>query len=558
MSNQSWFKHYDKGVPYTLAPYPERTLVDVVSESASQRPNHSALLFQGNAISYRELDGLSTAFANALIDLGVKPSDRVALLLPNAPQIILSLVGTWKAGGIVVPLNPLYTERELEHAICESGAETVVVLTPFYNKVKAIQPRTPVRNVIATNIKEFLPSVKKLLFTMLKERKDGHRIELQHGDWWLSDLLRKHKNAPKLSHQVKPTDPAILLFSGGTTGTPKAALGTHHSLFMAGTQLRTWLMNVLEDWDDIIMLNMPLFHAYGLLGVLATGLVGHNTFALVPNPRDLDDLLATIQRVRPAFLPGVPTLFNALLDHPKVKSGQVDLTSLKLCISGASSLLAETKQRFEAVTGGHIIEAYALTESMLGATVSPVLGVYKPGSIGIPLPDVEVRIVEVETGQSNLAVGEIGEILLRAPQIMQGYWNKPEETANMLRDGWLYTGDIGYQDEDGYVFIVDRKKDLIKPSGFQVWPRDVEEVIATHPAVAEVCVGGVPDPQTVEAVKAWVVLYPGQQLSEVDLRTYCRERLAAYKVPKFVEFRESLPKSNVGKILRRELVAKPR
>jgi long-chain acyl-CoA synthetase len=558
MSNQSWFKHYDKGVPYTLAPYPERTLVDVVSESASQRPNHSALLFQGNAISYRELDGLSTAFANALIDLGVKPSDRVALLLPNAPQIILSLVGTWKAGGIVVPLNPLYTERELEHAICESGAETVVVLTPFYNKVKAIQPRTPVRNVIATNIKEFLPSVKKLLFTMLKERKDGHRIELQHGDWWLSDLLRKHKNAPKLSHQVKPTDPAILLFSGGTTGTPKAALGTHHSLFMAGTQLRTWLMNVLEDWDDIIMLNMPLFHAYGLLGVLATGLVGHNTFALVPNPRDLDDLLGTIQKVRPAFLPGVPTLFNALLDHPKVKSGQVDLTSLKLCISGASSLLAETKQRFEAVTGGHIIEAYALTESMLGATVSPVLGVYKPGSIGIPLPDVEVRIVEVETGQSNLAVGEIGEILLRAPQIMQGYWNKPEETANMLRDGWLYTGDIGYQDEDGYVFIVDRKKDLIKPSGFQVWPRDVEEVIATHPAVAEVCVGGVPDPHTVEAVKAWVVLYPGQQLSEVDLRTYCRERLAAYKVPKFVEFRESLPKSNVGKILRRELVAKPR
>ena len=558
MSSQSWFKHYDKGVPYTLAPYPERTLIDVVSESASQRPNHSALLFQGKAISYRELEGLSTAFANALIELGVKPGDRVVLLLPNAPQIILSLLGTWKAGGIVVPLNPLYTERELEHALCESGAETVVVLTPFYNKVKAIQPRTPVRNVIATNIKEFLPSIKKLLFTMLKEGKDGHRIELQHGDWWLSDLLRKYKDAPKLSHQVRHSDSAILLFSGGTTGTPKAALGTHHSLFMAGTQLRTWLRNVLEDWDDIIMLNMPLFHAYGLVGVMATGLVGHNTFALVPNPRDLDDLLGTIQKVRPAFLPGVPTLFNALLDHPKVKSGQVDLTSLKLCISGASSLLAETKQRFENVTGGRIIEAYALTESMLGATVSPVLGVYKPGSIGIPLPDVEVRIVDVETGQGNLAVREIGEILLRAPQIMQGYWNKPEETANMLRDGWLYTGDIGYQDEDGYVFIVDRKKDLIKPSGFQVWPRDVEEVIATHPAVAEVCVGGVPDPHTVEAVKAWVVLYPGQQLSEADLRAYCRERLAAYKVPKAVEFRESLPKSNVGKILRRELVAKPR
>jgi long-chain acyl-CoA synthetase len=291
---------------------------------------------------------------------------------------------------------------------------------------------------------------------------------------------------------------------------------------------------------------------------MATGLVGHNTFVVVPNPRDLNDLLDTIQKFKPAFLPGVPTLFNALLDHPKVRSGKINLTSLKLCISGASSLLAETKQRFENITGGHIIEAYALTESMLGATVSPVLGVYKPGSIGIPLPDVEVRIVDLETGQNNLASGEIGEILLRAPQIMQGYWNQPEETANILRDGWLYTGDIGYQDEDGYVFIVDRKKDLIKPSGFQVWPRDVEEVIATHPAVAEVCVGGVPDPHTVEAVKAWVVLYPEQHVSEAELRDYCRERLAAYKVPKFVEFRESLPKSNVGKILRRELVAKPK
>jgi long-chain acyl-CoA synthetase len=556
MKNRSWFKQYDKGVPYTLAPYAELTLMDVLAKSVSQRPNHPALLFQGNAISYGELERQSIRFAGALMKLGIKPGDRVALLLPNSPQFIISMFGAWKAGGIIVPLNPLYTERELEHALCESGAETVIVLTPFYTKVKAIQSRTPVRNVIATNIKEFLPAIKKLAFTIAKEKKDGHRIDLQPGDFWLSKLLRTNRDASTPSHAVKHTDPAILLFSGGTTGTPKAALGSHHSLFMAGTQLRTWLMNVLKDWDDIIMLNMPLFHAYGLVGVMATGLVGHNTFAVVPNPRDLNDLLNTIQKVRPAFLPGVPTLFNALLDHPKVKSGQVDLTSIKLCISGASSLLAETKQRFEKATGGRIIEAYALTESMLGATVSPVLGVYKPGSIGIPLPDVEVRIVDVETGEDKLTYGEIGEILLRAPQIMQGYWKKPDETANMLRDGWLFTGDIGYQDEDGYVFIVDRKKDLIKPSGFQVWPRDVEEVIASHPAVAEVCVGGIPDVHTVEAVKAWVVLYPGQGLSEAELRDYCRQRLAAYKVPKVIEFRESLPKSNVGKILRRELLAK--
>ena len=556
MNNPSYFKQYDKGVPYTLAPYPELTLVDVLSKSSRQRPSHPALLFQGTAISYGELERQSDTFASELMNLGIKPGDRVALLLPNSPQFMISMFGAWKAGGIIVPLNPLYTERELEHALCESGAETVIVLTPFYNKVKAIQTHTPVRNVIATNIKEFLPLVKKLLFTLAKEKKEGHRIDVQPGDLWLSNLLRRYKDTYKSSHSVKHTDPAILLFSGGTTGTPKAALGSHHALFMAGTQLRAWLINVLNDWDDVIMLNMPLFHAYGLVGVMATGLVGHNTFAVVPNPRDLNDLLNTIQNVRPAFLPGVPTLFNALLDHPKVKSGQANLTSIKLCISGASSLLAETKQRFEKITGGRIIEAYALTESMLGATVSPVLGLYKPGSIGIPLPDVEIKIVDLETGEDKLAYGEIGEILLRAPQIMQGYWKKPDETTAMLRDGWLFTGDIGYQDEDGYVFIVDRKKDLIKPSGFQVWPRDVEEVIATHPAVAEVCVGGIPDLHTVEAVKAWVVLYPEQQLGEAELRDYCRKKLAAYKVPRVIEFRESLPKSNVGKILRRELVAK--
>jgi len=554
MKDKPWFKHYDKDMPYTLKPYPESTLVDVVSEAARQRPDHPALLFQGKAISYSELERLSTAFADGLFELGVKPGDRVALLLPNTPQIMLAFFGVWVAGGIAVPLNPLYTERELEHALLESGAETILVLTPFYHKVKAIQPRTMIRNVIATNVKEYLPPVKRVLFTLVKEKKDGHRITLDPADHWLGDMLLKHSRASLPEVKAKSACPAVLLFSGGTTGTPKAALGTHQALLISGIQIHVWFKHLVTDWDDIIMLNMPLFHAYGLAGVLATGLVGHNTFALIPNPRDLDDLLGTIQKVKPAFLPGVPTLFNALLNHPKVKSGQVDLTSLKLCISGASALLAETKQRFESITGGRIVEAYAMTESMLGATVSPVHGVYKPGSIGIPLPDIDLRIVDAETGQEDLEPGQVGEILLHAPQVMQGYWNKPDETANILREGWLYTGDIGYQDEDGYVFIVDRKKDLIKPSGFQVWPREVEEVIASHPAVAEVCVAGVPDAHTVEAVKAWVVLQAGQQISAEELRAYCRESLAAYKVPKIVEIRDSLPKSTVGKILKRELV----
>jgi long-chain acyl-CoA synthetase len=555
VTKRFWTNHYDKDVPVTLAPYPERMLTDVVADAAHDRPQHPALIFKGKSISYRELQKLSQVFACSLIDLGLKPGARVALLLPNTPQMVLALLGTWRAGCIAVPLNPLYTERELEHGLVQSGAEAAVILTPFYGKLKSIQSRTSIRVVIATNIKEFLPPLKRVLFTLLKEQKDGHRVQIANGDFWLPDLLAAHQPGTQELPQTKPSDTAVLLFSGGTTGTPKAVMGTHQALVIAGLQIHAWLQSKLIDWDDVIVLNMPLFHSYGLVGVFATGLTGHNTFAVVPNPRDLDDVLATIQATRAAFLPGVPTLFNALLNHPKVQSKRANLTTVKLCVSGASSLLAETKHRFEAITGGHIAEAYALTESMLGATMSPLLGTYKPGSIGIPLPDVDLRIVDVDMGENTLAPGEIGEITLCAPQVMEGYWNQPEETANMLRNGWLYTGDIGYQDDDGYVFIVDRKKDLIKPGGFQVWPRDVEEVIASHPAVAEVCVGGVSDPHSVEAVKAWVVVQPGENLSEEELRAFCHEKLAGYKVPKFIEFRESLPKSSVGKILRRELVA---
>jgi long-chain acyl-CoA synthetase len=320
-------------------------------------------------------------------------------------------------------------------------------------------------------------------------------------------------------------------------------------------QFKAWFGQTLVDWEDSIMANMPLFHTYGQCGVMATALMGHHPLVLVPNPRDLDDMVATIRKTRPAFLPGVPTLFIALLNHPDVQAGKVDFKSIKLCISGAAPLMAETKQRFEALTGGRIVEGYALTESTMAGVVTPVHGAYKVGAVGLPLPDVEVRIADPETGQGSLPHGEVGEILMRAPQLMQGYWQRPEETANTIRDGWLYTGDLGYLDEDGYVHIVDRKKDVIKPSGFQVWPREVEEVIAAHSAVAEVGVAGVPDEYQGEAVKAWVVVQEGQQVTTDELRAYCREHLAAYKVPKHVEFRNALPKSMVGKVLRRELVA---
>jgi long-chain acyl-CoA synthetase len=562
-----WLQHYDEGVPHTLRPYPERTLLDVVNDSARQRPGHPALLFKGARLSYGQLERLADAFGAALVALGVKKGDRVALFMPNCPQIVIAQLGAWKAGAVVAPMNPLYTERELEHMLNECGAETAVVLTTFYHKIKALEPRTGLQRLIATNIKEYLPPPTRVLFTLLMEKKEGHRVALREGDLWLADLLRQHAGAPGPRVSVGPDDPALLIFTGGTTGTPKAALIRHQSLLITAMQIRTWFANILDEWDDVLMLFMPMFHLYGNVGVLGTGLVGHNPLALVPNPRDLNDMLATIRKVQPAFVPGVPTLFVALLGHPDVQGGKVDISCIKLCLSGAAPLMAETKERFEQLTGGRIVEGYALTESVMASVLTPVHGAYKVGSVGMPLPDVEVRIVDADTGQDDLPPHEIGEIIMRAPQLMEGYWQRPDETAEMLRKGpagipegtgaaqrWLYTGDLGYLDEDGYLFIVDRKKQLIKPSGFQVWPREVEEVIASHPAVAEVGVAGIPDERQSEAVKAWVVLSEGQEATVDEIRAYCREKLAAYKVPRFVELRQDLPKSLVGKVLRRALV----
>ena len=554
MISRPWLDHYDPDLPHTLQPYPDQTLLDVMRATVSQRPDHTALIFKGTRVSYARLEELTNAFGAALMAHGVAKGDRVVLLLPNSPQSVIAQLGAWKAGAIVSPINPLYTAPELEQALNEIGAETVVVLTSFYAKVKALQPRTKVRRIIATNIKEYLPAHLRLLFTLAKEKKEGHRIELQPGDLAWQDLMRQHAGAPRPAVTVTGEDPAILLFSGGTTGTPKAALGTHRGLLMAAMQLHAYARLALEDWRDVITLVMPMFHVYGNMA-LNTSLVARWPMAVVPNPRDIDDLIATIAKVRPAVLHGVPTMFIALLNHPKVQAGKADFKSLKVCYSAAAPLLAETKRRFEALTGGVLLEAYAMTETMLAAVVCPIRGAYKEGSVGLPLPDVDVRIVDVDLGEQTLQPGEMGEITVRAPQIMVGYWERPDETAAMIRDGWVYTGDLGYMDEDGYVFIVDRKKDLIKPAGFQVWPREVEEVIATHPAVAEVSVAGVPDEYQGEAVKAWVVLRAGKQVTGDELRAYCREHLTGYKVPKYVEFRESLPKTMVGKVLRRVLTA---
>ena len=558
-----WLKHYDQGVPSTLSPYPERTLVDYISDAAREQPDHPALLFKGSRVTYGELERLSDAFAASLAERGVKKGDRVALLLPNCPQFIIAELGVWKAGATVVPLNPIYTEHELEGPLVNCDPETIVTLTLFYNRVKSIQPKTKLKRVIATNIKEFLPPVLRVLFTLVKEKKEGHRVTLQSGDLWFSDLLKTDGPVRKPDLKVTPDMPAVILLSGGTTGTPKGAVGTHRALAVSGLQMFSWAGDMIKRGQEILMLPLPLFHVYAHAGIQCLAFVSRNTLSLIPNPRDIKDVLHTIRKVHPNFFVSVPTLFNALLNHPDVKAGKVDFKSIKMCISGASALMAETKNSFEGLTGGRILEGYSLTEAMMACAVNPSAGVKKLGSIGMPLPDVEARIVDPDTGEKILPFREVGEILLRAPQLMQGYWQNPEETATVLQthgEGgpWLHTGDLGYMDEEGYIFIVDRKKDVIKPSGFQVWPREVEEVVSSHPAVLEVGVAGVPDDYQGEAVKAWVVLRSGEKATIDEIRQFCRQKLAAYKVPKHIEFRESLPKSMVGKVLRRVLAQEER
>jgi len=556
-----WLGHYDPGVPPTLVPYPGRTLIDYVSETAARHPQHAALLFKGSTITYGALERLSDACASAFTALGIARGDRIALLLPNCPQFVIAELGAWKIGAIVAPLNPLYAEAELEAALRESGATAIVGLTRYYGRLQHVRARTSLRHVITTNIKEHFPPLLRLLFTLFREKKDGDRIALDAGDHDLASLLARHEGATPSRPAIGPDDPAVLLMSGGTTGTAKAVLGNHSVYGYAGFQVTAWIRSVLRGREDVWLVPLPLFHVYVNVGVQAVALVNGATMALVPNPRDLNDLLGTIKKVKPAFFCAVPTLYIALLNHAASSRKAVDFTSIRFCFSGAAALLADTKKRFEALTGGVIIEGYSLTEAMMALCGNPVQGANKIGSVGMPFPDVMVRIYDADEGARVLPANEVGEIAITGQQLMQGYWNRPDETALVLRDHtdadgtrrWLHTGDLGYLDDDGYLFIVDRKKDMIKTSGFQVWPREVEEVISAHPAVAEVGVAGVSDPVKGEVVHAWIVLRAGQTATADDLRRHCRGQLAPYKVPARIEFRSELPKTMVGKVLRRAL-----
>jgi long-chain acyl-CoA synthetase len=554
-----WLAHYDRGVPASID-YPDVTIFHFLQESARKYPERPCTIFKGARITYREMDRLTDQLAGALAGLGVKKGDPVGILMPNTPQFVMVYFGILKAGGVVVAVNSLYTSAEIAHQVNDAGLEILFVMTNFYGTVKAAQANTRIRTLIATNIKEALPPLTGALFGLLKERQAGFRIEggLAPGDLWLHDLLRKYPPESRPRIDISPDDVAIFQYSGGTTGISKGAVALHRNVVANTLQIKAWFVT-MEDGKETLLMAIPLFHVYGMVAGMMYAIAIGASLVMIPNPRDVKDVLGNIDKYHPTTFPGVPTLYNAINSNPSVQAGKHDLRSIKSCISGSAPLMRETKERFEALSGGVVFEGYGLSEAPTATHCNPLLGVNKTGSIGMPMPDVECRIVNLDDGETTLPIGEVGELAIHAPQVMRGYHNMPTETENTLRtldDGrkWRVTGDIARMDEDGYFYIVDRKKELIKPGGFQVWPREVEEALTANPKVLEAGVAGVPDAYRGETVKAWIVLQSGATMTEGEVRSWCRERLAAYKIPTQVEFRTELPKTMVGKILRRELV----
>jgi long-chain acyl-CoA synthetase len=553
MKDRPWVEHYDEGVPAKLE-YPDNfPLYTFFDQAVAQYPDKACTIFNGAEISYKEMDDLSGRLAVGLAGLGIKKGDRVGLFIPNTPQFVIAYLALLKLGAVVVATNPLYTEREIEYQVNDAGVEVMILMTNNYEKVKNIQHKTRIRQIVATNIKEALPPLLRVLFTLAREKKAGFRVTLRDNDVWMKDLIANSSAEDRPQVEVKDDDTVLLQYSGGTTGVSKGVVATNRGLVANTFQNDAWNSSA-EKGNEVVLMAIPLYHAYGMVVGMLLGMKQGASLVMVPDPRNIKDLLDNIQKYKCTLFPGVPALYNAINNHPDVEAGKYDLSSIRTCLSGSAPLLRETKEEFERITGGVLTEGFGLSEAPVATHCNPVQGINKAGSIGMPLPDVECRIIDLDDERTVLPQGEVGELVIKGPQVMKGYHNMPTETMNTLREGWLYTGDIAYMDEDGYFYIVDRKKELIKPGGFQVWPREVEEVIQDNPKVREVGVAGIPDAKSGEAVKAWVVVKEGETLTEDEVRAWCKERLAGYKVPKQVEFMDELPKTTVGKILRRELV----
>ena len=569
-----WLRFYPEGVRAHLD-YPDMPLYGLLERAARERPEHPAVVFFNRTLTYAQLNHAADRFARALVRLGLRRGDRVALMLPNCPQFVIAYYGILKAGGVVVNHNPLYTARELEFQLDDSGCRLLIALDMTYPTVREARPRTPLEAVILTRINEYMPGLLRLLYP-LKARRDGTWPTIAPGDrvLWFQDLLAgrggepaarstaeggasRDAGEPRIPVPVDADDVALLQYTGGTTGRPKAAMLTHRNLLANALQTAEWVLQgkVDEGPRHRIMGVIPFFHVYGMTTVMNLAIAIHGTMILLPR-FNVDDVLKAVARYKPTMFPGVPTMYVAILNHPRLR--QYDFSSIESCVSGAAPLPLEVQERFERLTGGSLVEGYGLTEASPVTHVNPTGEGKRNGTIGIPLPDTEARIVDIETGTRVLGPGEEGELIIRGPQVMKGYWNRPEETERALRDGWLYTGDIAVMDEDGFFRIVDRKKEMIITGGYNVYPREVEEVLYQHPKVLEAAVVGVPDPYRGEMVKAFVVLKPGETATEEEIIAFCRERLAKYKVPRAVEFRSELPKSLIGKVLRRVLAEEER
>ncbi|MDI7274480.1 MAG: long-chain fatty acid--CoA ligase [Anaerolineae bacterium] len=544
-----WLSKYEPHVPASLA-YPDKTLPQLLADVARRFPERPATIFFKAKLTYGQLNDLVNRCAAGLQRMGVRKGDRVAILIPNSPQYVIAYYGILRIGAIAVPCNPLYVARELNYQLKDSGARVIFTLSKFYNTVKEAQPGTPLEQIVVTNIKEYFPPVLRILFTIAKEAKEGHRVDISKdaSARWLPYFLATAPGMPK-GVEIGLDDTAVLLYTGGTTGVPKAAELSHRNIMVNAVQTGVWFG--AKEGEETILAALPLSHSYGMTTAMNFPVYAGATMLLIANPRDIHDVLENIQRFKPTAYPGVPTMYVAINNHPKVS--EYNLSSIKACISGGAPLPVEVQKRFQEITGARLVEGYGLSETSPVTHANPIYGENRIGTIGLPWPDTEARIVDVETGTREMPVGETGELAIRGPQVMKGYWNRPDETALVLREGWLYTGDIARMDADGYFQIVDRKKDMIIAGGFNIYPRDIEEVLYEHPKIKEAVAVGLPDPHRGETVKVYVVLKEGETATEEEIIEYCRGKMARFKVPTAVEFRPELPKTMVGKILRRVL-----
>lgn len=542
--NKIWLKHYDEGVKEHID-YPEEPLFVLLENSAKKYPEKTSIDFLGKKMNYRELNEVSDKVSNFLVSEGVEKSDKVILVLPNTPHYIAGYYGILKAGGIVVQGNPMYTERELRYLAENSEAKIAFVVEFVYPNIKPLIDDGLIKKVVICKIEDYLPFPLNLLYPLKKPKV---KVENRREVIYWKDVMKYDAKRKEVDIDPKE-DVAVFQYTGGTTGLPKAVMLTHYNLVANAYQTIEWVVDASHN--DVFLGVLPYFHVYGMTTSMNAPILLGSKIVLLPDPRDIPRILKSIQKHKVTIFCGVPTLFNAINNYPGVE--KYDLSSVKACISGSAPLPIEVKREFERITGGKLVEGYGLSETSPVTHGNPLYGVNKEGSIGIPFPDTLSVVVDDEG--VILPVGEVGELAIKGPQVMKGYYKMEEETKKVLINGWVLTGDMAKFDEDGYFYIVDRKKDVIISSGYNVYPREIEEVLYEHEAIIEAAVIGVPDEYRGETVKAFIVLKEEfkEKISEEDIIGFCRQKLAAYKVPRIIEFRDELPKSAVGKVLRRVL-----